>query len=287
MMPADLAAQIAQGRRPRADYEALAEVFSADLLDDAAVARAAGWVGRLLNRALGPRLAMAWRCYLVRHDYDVIVSDGEQIGLPLAAMSWLDLGRRRPAHVMIAHVLSVPKKVWMIRLLRLRRRIDRTIVYSTAQRDFAVDRLHFAPNTVTLTSFMVDTTFFDPHRERGPYVQARPLICSAGLELRDYPTMIDAVHGLDADVVLAAASPWSKRRSGLDGVVLPANVRVVHLDLHQLRQLYARCAVVVMPLVESAFQAGGTTILEAMAMGKAIVCARTAGQTDTIIDGVT
>src|SRR5262249_42278583 len=35
------------------------------------------------------------------------------------------------------------------------------------------------------------------------------------------------------------------------------------------------------------FQAGVTTILEAMAMGKAVVCTRTAGQTDVIVDGET
>ena len=37
--------------------------------------------------------------------------------------------------------------------------------------------------------------------------------------------------------------------------------------------------------MRAAFQAGITTILEAMAMGKAVVCTRTTGQTDTIIDG--
>ena len=37
------------------------------------------------------------------------------------------------------------------------------------------------------------------------------MICTAGLEFRDYPTLIEAVRGLDARVVIAAASPWSKR----------------------------------------------------------------------------
>ena len=42
-----------------------------------------------------------------------------------------------------------------------------------------------------------------------------------------------------------------------------------------------------MPLEDVDFQAGITTILEAMAMGKPVVCSRSTGQTDTIIDGVT
>jgi glycosyltransferase involved in cell wall biosynthesis len=132
---------------------------------------------------------------------------------------------------------------------------------------------------------MVDTAFFSP--DVTPTPRSRPLVCAAGLEFRDYATMLEAVRGIDADVVLAAASPWSKRRSGLDDAELPANVEVVRLDLHALRQLYADAAVVVMPLVDVDFQAGVTTILEAMSMAKPVVCTRTAGQTDVIVDGVT
>ena len=40
-----------------------------------------------------------------------------------------------------------------------------------------------------------------------------------------------------------------------------------------------------MPLQETDFQAGITTILEAMSMGRAIVCTRTTGQTDVVADG--
>jgi glycosyltransferase involved in cell wall biosynthesis len=58
-------------------------------------------------------------------------------------------------------------------------------------------------------------------------------------------------------------------------------------DLFELRDLYARAALVVVPLQETDFQAGITTILEGMAMGRPVVCTRTAGQTDTIVDGET
>jgi glycosyltransferase involved in cell wall biosynthesis len=49
--------------------------------------------------------------------------------------------------------------------------------------------------------------------------------------------------------------------------------------------LYAESTFAVMPLVDVDFQAGITTILEAMSMGLAVVCTRTSGQTDTVIDG--
>src|SRR5262249_4696849 len=43
----------------------------------------------------------------------------------------------------------------------------------------------------------------------------------------------------------------------------------------------------VMPLEPVDFQAGVTAILEAMAMGKAVICTRTPGQTDVVVEGQT
>jgi glycosyltransferase involved in cell wall biosynthesis len=140
---------------------------------------------------------------------------------------------------------------------------------------------------------MVDAHFFAPGRETGNQVvpelkqNGRPMICAVGLECRDYPTLMAAVRGLEADVVVAAASPWSKRPDSTEGQAIPDNVLVRRFSQHQLRDLYAASRLVVMPLDNVNFQAGVTAILEAMAMGKAVVCTRTPGQTDVIIEGET
>ena len=114
------------------------------------------------------------------------------------------------------------------------------------------------------------------------------MICAVGQELRDYPTLVEAVRGLDVDVVIAAASPWSKRAGQLRRASTSRRTSTSRgFDLFDLRQLYADAAFVVVPLQETDFQAGITTILEAMSMGRAVVCTRTTGQTDTIVDGET
>jgi glycosyltransferase involved in cell wall biosynthesis len=64
-------------------------------------------------------------------------------------------------------------------------------------------------------------------------------------------------------------------------------VTVRAFDQFDLRQLYADASLVVVPLEETDFQAGITTILEAMSMSRAIVCTHTTGQSDTIIEGET
>ena len=279
----DLETAIATGRRPRADYLQMAAAFDAELLDHAAARRESGRLGTVLERLAGANAVLAWACFRRRKRHRVVFTDGEQVGLPYAALSWL--ARRRPRHVMIGHLLSPRKKVRLHRALRLQRRIDIVIVYADSQRRVAVDTLGYPPERVVLHPFMVDTAFWTPDHE--PTARSRPMICAVGQELRDYPTLVEAVRGLDVDVVVAAASPWSKREDSSAGIDVPPNVEVAAFGLFELRQLYADAAFVVVPLQETDFQAGITTILEAMAMARAVICSRTAGQTDTIVDDMT
>jgi glycosyltransferase involved in cell wall biosynthesis len=55
----------------------------------------------------------------------------------------------------------------------------------------------------------------------------------------------------------------------------------------ELRDLYARSRFVVVPLRPTDTDNGVNVILEAMAMGKPVICSRTRGQVDVIEDGVT
>jgi glycosyltransferase involved in cell wall biosynthesis len=283
-IPPDLDAAVAAGRRPRVDYREMQAAFDADLIDHPRAIAVGGRIGRAIARLAGQNAALAWACFRLRRSYDVIVTDGEQVGLPLAALSWLSRRSSSARHVMIVHILSTRSKVLMCRALLLHRRIDSLLVYATAQRDFAVERLGFTAAQTVLTPFMVDTEFFDPGGEPEPSARQ---VCAAGLEHRDYATLLEACRDLDAKVVIAAASPWSRRRNELDGVALPPNVEVVSLDLFQLRDLYASSRIVVVPLHDVAFQAGITTILEAMSMSRPVVCTQTPGQTDAIVEGET
>jgi glycosyltransferase involved in cell wall biosynthesis len=132
---------------------------------------------------------------------------------------------------------------------------------------------------------MVDSDFFAPDKAEAR--DSAPQICAVGLERRDYPTLLKAVEGLPAKVVIAAASPWSKRSDSTQGQVIPPNVEVRRFTQYELRQLYADSRFLVMPLENVEFQAGITAILEAMSMERAVVCSRISGQTDAIIDGET
>lgn len=283
VIPPDLDAQVAAGRRPRADYRVLADRLGADLVDTSMALDSTGRLGRVFDRIGGAGLLLGWYAFRHRRRYEIVLTDGEQVGLPYALLVRV-FGRGGAKHAMIVHVLSVPKKMHLMRRARLVTLVDRYLVYCSRQGVFLRDVLGVPPNRVVLTTFMVDADFFAPDQVDVP---RRRMICSAGLERRDYPTLMDAVDGLDVEVVIAAASPWSKQADSSQDRSVPPNVTIERLSLFDLRELYAACEFVVMPLVEVDFQAGITTILEAMSMGRAVVCTRTPGQTDTIVDGET
>jgi glycosyltransferase involved in cell wall biosynthesis len=288
VVPPDTAEQITRGARPRADYLELARAFDADVLDYAEARRSGGRFGRLLEQVGGADLMLAWVCFTRRRRYRIIFTDGEQVGLPLAWLSkFCDLGRRRPRHLMIAHILSVKKKMVFFDWFGVQSHIDRFFVYSTWQKRFIEDRWKIAPELVIHTPFMVDTQFFAPDRVVPPDPFGGPMICSVGLEARDYPTLLTAVHGLNVRVTIAAASPWSKRADPTRDQEIPANVSVRRFSQAELRQIYIDSRFMVMPLHDVNFQAGVTAILEAMAMGRAVICSRTPGQTDVIVEGET
>lgn len=283
VIPADIHEQIANGMRPRVDYLELARSFDADIVDHVKARTIAGRMGAILDRLGGPNLVLAYACWKVRKNYRAIVTDGEQIGLPLAALLKLTPGPR-PRHLMIVHVISEPKKTVFLDWLGVQSGVDRFITYSRWQQRFIEERWKLERKRVLWTPFMVDQLFFAPER-----VTARPTalpqVCAVGLERRDYETLLRAVENLNIQIVIAAASPWSKRKEGIATRTIPNNVTVRKFTQYELRQLYVDSRFMIMPLEDVNFQAGVTAILECMAMGRAVVCSRVPGQTDVVVEG--
>ncbi|HEU5318508.1 MAG TPA: glycosyltransferase [Chloroflexota bacterium] len=287
VVSADLPSGVAARRTgpptgPRKDYAAIADALRADVLDRTAARR--GAFQGLLARTLGVAVAQAWLAFRRRGDYDAILTDGEHIGIWLALLLKLvEGGRSRTAHVTIGHRISAPKKRFFFTRLRVWTHVQRVLLHATLQRDLARRALGVPARRLALVPYQVDTEFWDAVRV--PEIKEdEQLVASAGLELRDYPTLFRAAAGMAAQVVVAAASHWSKRRNTALAAARPWNVTVTSLDYQELRALYARAAVVVVPVVETDFQAGVTTVLEAMAMGKPVVVTHTAGQTDVVED---
>ena len=275
--------------QPTMDYHALAAALggaqgAVDLLDYSALDQETHLVVRLTRRWAGRDAALAVAAFLRQSRYDAIFSNGENVGIPLALL--LKLTTRRPGHVTIGHRLSAGKKRAFFTLLQAHRQIDTIFLYAQSQIDFAEDRLGIPADKLRLIAFHADDHFYRPQSD-APAADTDQ-VCAAGLEWRDYPTLLEAVADMpDLRVRLAAASPWSKHRDETADRALPPHVEARRYAYHELRDLYAESGFVVVPLYENDFQAGVTTILEAMAMGKAVIATRTTGQTDVLTEGET
>lgn len=283
---ADLDDAVADDRHPVMDYNALAAALRSEpggvveMLDYASVDEDTNPAVKLARKFTGRDAALALMGFLRRNAFDAVFSNAESIAIPLAAL--LATVSERPHHVTIAHRISAKKKQVFFRWMKLHRQMDVIFLYSAAQHAFASAQLGIPADRLKLIPFHADHRFFRPLSD----VRAnKDQICAAGLEWRDYPTLVDAVsEDSDLTVKLAAASPWSKQTNEVENRTLPAHVSARSYDYFSLRTLYAESSFVVVPLYQNDFQAGITTILEAMAMGKPVAITGTVGQTDVIED---
>jgi glycosyltransferase involved in cell wall biosynthesis len=275
-----LKTRIAQDREPRLDVFELADAMAATVMDFGDVDRSNSPVVKLVARTAGASAALATLGFQQRARFDAIFTTGEDIGLPLAAL--LKTSKAGCSHTMIAHTLYPTKKRIFFTLGGVASRIDRILVYSTAEERLAIDELHVPARQVERLYYHADQKFFRPDDT----VIEPGLVCAAGQLLRDYECLIDAVRGLPVRVQIAAGSPWIDSKLE-PGAALPPNVTWGKLDRFELRSLYARSELAVVPIKQNKYQTGIATILEMMAMGKCVVASKTEGQTDTIVDGVT
>jgi glycosyltransferase involved in cell wall biosynthesis len=274
-----LRVNISSDREPRLDVFELERELNATVLDfkDADASRHPAV--RLAARAGGPSAAVAMLGFLKRSDYDCFFTTGEDIGLPLAAL--LRAAPGKWSHTMIAHTLFPAKKRAFFKI-GAGRELDRVLVYSTSEERLAIDELGLPASKVQRIYYHADQQFFRP---QGSPTQP-DLICAAGQLLRDYECLVEAVRDLPVRVEIAAGSPWIERKLE-PKAPLPANVSWGKLNRFELRALYARSALAVVPIKQNHYQTGIATILEMMAMGKCVIATKTQGQTDTIVDGVT
>ena len=261
--------------RPCPEYLRLERDHGVELLDWSVLAHPRS----VRNRTARVSVLQAAAGFRRLRDFDVVFSDCEPIGVPLE-LGMRALGRRIP-HLMLAHHLTTRAKQPFLRLLRGGDGVGRVLVHSKQQLDAGV-RLGIPQDRMRLIPFFADTEFWSP---RG-YPEER-LVVSAGADHRDYTTLAAACESLDLQVFIAPGSTHNARARRQAPARWPANVHSAFADFQSLRDWYARAAVVVIPLIDNDFQAGVTTVLEAMAMGKAVVVSATAAQRDIVKNGET
>ncbi len=225
--------------------------------------------------------ALAREVYPQLNDGDSVYSSGCDAGVPLAMLCAL---RRRKISFAIA--FADPTRVrarvfgWLAVLLSLRLT---AIVTTTHQVDHAMRSFGRKIDGVYALEGQTDCRFFRPADQ--PTESTPPLIASCGVERRDYQTMSDALAELDVQVEVCFESPnrTPKTRFTVPDPA-PANIDFRHFEFHELRTLYQRADIVVLPLLENRYSAGLTALFEAMACQTPVVVTRSPGTINSLID---
>jgi glycosyltransferase involved in cell wall biosynthesis len=211
---------------------------------------------------------------------DFIFCEGEQLGIPFAAVSGNK--KNRPKIVVRFHNSNRPRGRLSLKLFRAAENIDLFIAHSRAQLDFLQDYLHLPESKIGYFWYTTDCKFFTPGEPSAN--KTRPLIVSVGLEMRDYRLLAAATENLDVDVKIAGFSQFAERIAESFPKTMPANMSNRLYSLPELLQLYHDADLVVVCVKPSNWSAGATSLVEAMACRKPIIVTRTEGLKEYLTD---
>ncbi len=263
---------------PRVTF--FADALNADELDEKFLQRSPWW-RRFFYTLLPVTVSQVIEAFIIKKKYDAVISWAEKLSLPLALLTKITLSRI--PHIAIFCWPAKGKKRVLLKYLY--NEYDRIIIGSTVQMEKVIRELGVPPSKIFHFQWPVDQQFFRP------MPRATDMICAVGSEMRDYPTLVEAIRGLPITCHIAAGTLIEKNSEWMKAVEnkkeLPANVTVGKKSLLELRELYARSRFVVVPLYQADTDNGITCILEAFAMGKPVICSRTRGQVGVIEEGKT
>lgn len=217
-----------------------------------------------------------------QRNFDVIVSAHEAAAAPLLLCRRIGL-LRTPIVVLSVALLSSEN-------LRPRRRrvlgfllqaASAVTVYSASQQKPLSQTYNLPLSRVRLLAFGVDCQFFSPATNPSP--PGSPLLISVGTNQgKDYRTLLAALPpDLDVTIVTDAANREIVARFRNSRVRTTGDV-----PIQDLRELYRRATVVVVPLLDGLMSSGQTVLLENFAMASAVVVSKAASVDDYIEPGV-
>jgi glycosyltransferase involved in cell wall biosynthesis len=249
------------------------------------------WDESILNRSDSSTVPNWWRLareILRRHaEYDAVVTWGEKLSLAMLVQQQF----ASVAKPHIAMMYQFEKPNIRLPLGAFKKNLHAVITWSSVQRRALIDRIRFPAERVFLVHHYVDQVLYSPR----PIEE--DMICAVGAEMRDYATLLQAIRGTGLRCHIATDHVripgryrfLNHRRVPIGNIGARADTHLTEgrMSLTELRNLYARSRFVVVPLLPSDTDNGVTVILEAMAMGKPVICSRTRGQVDVIQEGVT
>jgi glycosyltransferase involved in cell wall biosynthesis len=259
---------------PRKDFIEVARALSAEVSSySSATYRRGSWFKRLFeSRPLwGSAIDMALRISRYRRVYVT----GEDVGFRLAIL--LKLRGVEGRIVCFVHNMT-PKKARILRWIGARP-FARLITNCSTQKQALIDA-DFPEDKIVKVYHPIDDLFYSP--DAASYDGPSTAFVSCGSENRDYAALRSAASAVRGDVLVFGHGFFgSKFQEGTRPSDDPKNFHLMpRVPFIQLRDHYAKSLAVVIPLNDTLYAAGGTALLEAMAMGKTAIISRSRGLQD-------
>jgi len=223
------------------------------------------WIGRI-NRMFGLNIVNP-KTLLKLLPYDtIIVKDGYSTLMTLACF----LVRKRIVYV--DALFRIPQNPLRKFLCYINIRLaSGTVVYSKTQMKIWAQLFTVPSRRLKVMPYCMDVSFYAANASH-PYA-AKPYILSVGRDIgRDYPTLTEAVKGLDIHVKIV-----SLRHLLGDNDACGANVELLeYIPDEILFKLYREAVLVVLPLKKWATQypSGIRGLFEALHFGKCVIASR-------------
>ncbi len=250
---------------------------------EAVVCSTPGFARNLLRRPVFWRFYQAFYAVLRQRGMDCIFAVNEASALPALLLKRLGL-LRTPVIVFCTGLMharnrtGTRKKLWSWLLPCAEAVVSQT----SMELESTWKEFNLRQDRQFLIHMLVDTNFFrpDPARKLGDYCLA------AGTnEGRDYRTLLKA---FPKDEQLTIVTDSYNAEIIARNVEPDARVKVLQaVPIAELKSLYENAKLVLNPLAEIAYCSGHTTLLENMALGKAVIISSVPGMRDYIEDGVT
>jgi len=269
---------------PRTDYVELQRLLDMHLLDyNAYNATAIGRLVSFIETQVRSDLYLTLLALIEQRKHASIFAMSERVGIPYTA-----LARAMPARKPLVAMFQCwsPRQEFVTSRLDLFASMDAIIVHCQSMKQHLVD-LKARADRIHVIPYSVDQQFFTPRPTTAPL--GNYIFAAGEPRSRNYASMLRTVEGLPLHLRMAATGHWySREKETFSLPSVPANVSLgSHYRPAELRNLYAGCRFVVLPIKDLVYSGGATVLLESMCMGKAVIVTRSRGIAQYVKDGET
>lgn len=217
-------------------------------------------------------------------DYDLVLSHGMQSGIVLCLWRRL-FGKGKYKHIVfdIGAFNSAKEEGKALKLMQFASKTLDGVIYHTAMQEEYYKKCHpWLLDKSKYIAFGTDSEFFEETREDNTVLEKVeiPYILSIGYNKRDWDTLIKAYEKLDTDVELhlLGNDSWKSDNSKIK-ILAPVPVK-------EMMQMIEGSLFGVLPLKWFNYSYGQMTLMQQMAMGKAVIVSEVPSVKDYVQDGI-